>query len=673
MALWWDSTLNLTLDTVSVLVTQYNNTAVTHTTTIYEDVSLLNISTLKEAQSIAFSVLEPVDAEYEPNGFALNNGTNAFVDGTFSVAYPTPFIGIQGFEYISVTQQDPHCPKGLQSGVEYEDMPSGCACLMTRYMDNPDLLQYAVTSQITLSSTYYELGDPHPVNNDLQIYLEGPISIDNVSYSNFIGSVLGSEGFNKYRSCAFLDVGVGPPALMIPVSALTATTTSTLQSAGNYGSSSPKPGSPITPIVPAQTNTPAAPVTPLPVPIVNNPKPAEVSSSPQTSTDIPVNEPAKAGAEGPVESPSDNSGTDQASEDGGQAAVGPSESSENGQSNTGATPVVGSPSNNKNDGDSNISNNKAIDAVAISYAGIGIIPEISSYYSIPKIGQLSPGGSPVTINNVVYSLATSATALISNGQTISLQTYPAVIPDTVKYAAAPALIFGGSTYTVDSSSHIVLAGQTIIPGAAAITVSSTLISLANGASVAVVGGSTQSLYSTAPTAYPVLTLAGETYTANAASAFTIAGQTLIPGAVITVSSTLISLATGASFAVIAGSTQSLGLAPVPTEPPMFTFDGSTYTADASSDFLIGSQTLTEGGVVTLNGTPISYASGGGDVVVGTSTEAVNIGGLIMSGFGSGGASATGPVQFTGGAMRCEGLLPLWSIWALVGGMVLMGL
>ena len=685
--LWWDSTLNLTLDTISVLVTQYNNTAVTRTTTIYEDVSSLNVSTMTDIQAMAFSVLTAMDPEYEANGFALNNGTNEFIDGSFSVAYPTPFIGIQGFEFISVTQQDPKCPKGLQSA-EY-DFGTGCVCMMTDYMDNPDVLQYAVTSQITLSSTYYEVEDPHPVNNDLGQYIEGPISINNISYSDFIQSVLGSEGFDKYRSCAFLAVGVGPPALLMPVAALTATATSTVKSAGNYGSPSPKPGSPVAPIGPPQTSSPVAPalvpivepkpakgpqpespttpdvipqtptlVTPPLVPIVNSPGSGEESPSPGSPANSPVNEPVKAGD------------TNQGGNTGGQPAVGPSDSSKNSQSDSGAQPVPGSPSNNNNGGGSNTGDSKPVPvaAVAISYAGSTITPDTSSHYDIPQIGNISPGGVPVTTNNIVYSLAPSATALISNGQTIALQTFAASVPDTLKQAAVPALTFGGSTYTVDSSSHIVVAGQTIVPGASAVIVSSTPISLAPGAKVAVIAGQAQTLSPASIPAEPVLTFQGSTYTANAASAFVIAGQTLSPGGTITASSTAIALATGAAFAVIAGSTQSLVLDPAPTGPPTFTLNGSTYTAGTGSDFVIGSQTLTEGGVVTVAGTPISFASNGGDVVVGTSTEAVKIGGLIMSGFGNGGASTTGPVQFTGGTMQCNGELSPWYIWVLLVGL-----
>ena len=619
----------------------------TRTTTLYEDVSSINITTFSEGQSLAFSVLTAIDPEYEANGFALNNGTNAFVDGSFSVAYPTPFIGIQGFEFISVTQQDPSCPKGLQSAGENLGT-TDCACMMQTYMDNPDLLSYTTTSQITLSSTYYELGDTHPVSNDLGSEMEGPIPINNVSYSNFIESVLGSEGFNKYRSCAFLAVGVGPPALMIPVSALTATTTATVKSAGNYGVQSPQPASSVTPILPPPTSTPtASPSVPLgvatpnkvpppdtstapyvppqtaatavnpPVPIVDKPSPLQVSAS------SPANQPGKTE---PVQSPSDSSSTGQTGSKDGQNAVGSSDDSGSDDSNAVTQPAAGTPSDSHNSGVSDAGGAKSspVAAIAIQYADSTITPDTSSYYSIPQVGKLSPGGSPVTTNNIVYSLAPSATALVSNGQTISLPTYAAAAPDTNKQLANPALTFAGSTYTADSSSRILIAGQTLKPGGPAITVSSTPISLAPDASLAVVGGTTQSLLhpTAVPSPSPVLTFAGSTYTPNSDSAFLIQGQTHLPGTpAITVSTTPISLAPGADVAVIAGQTQSLSpLAAVAAAAPVLTFAGSAYTADAAKVFTIDGQTLIPGGTpITVSHAPISLAPGATFALVAGST------------------------------------------------------
>lgn len=184
----------------------------------------------------------------------------------------------------------------------------------------------------------------------------------------------------------------------------------------------------------------------------------------------------------------------------------------------------------------------------------------------------------------------------------------------MRQIAVPAPKFAGSTYTADSSSIIVVAGQTIIPGAPAVTVSSTPISLAHGASVAIVSGTTQSLYPFVFTARPEMTFAGATYIANSASAIVIQGQTLIPGSpAITISNIPISLASGASIALIAGQTQSLF--------PL-AFAGSTYPANASSGFTIQGQTLSPGGVITVPNTPISLATIASFAVVAGSTQSL---------------------------------------------------
>lgn len=93
----------------------------------------------------------------------------------------------------------------------------------------------------------------------------------------------------------------------------------------------------------------------------------------------------------------------------------------------------------------------------------------------------------------------------------------------------PSLTFQGSIYTPEASSSIIITGQTLRAGSQAITVSSTLISLAAGGSIAVVGANIQTLLGgAAPTVAPLLTFAGKTYTASS-SAFVDDGQTLEEG------------------------------------------------------------------------------------------------------------------------------------------------
>lgn len=112
----------------------------------------------------------------------------------------------------------------------------------------------------------------------------------------------------------------------------------------------------------------------------------------------------------------------------------------------------------------------------------------------------------------------------------------------------------------------------------------------------------------------------------------------------------VSHAAAGTAVVIGASTEALSYATITAAVLTVAFDGSTYTAEASMGFVIDGQTLSPGGVVTVSGTPTSYAAAGTDVGVGTTTEAVGIGGLIVSGFGSVPAS-TRVVGSTGGAVE----------------------
>ena len=421
----------------------------------------------------------------------------------------------------------------------------------------------------------------------------------------------------------------------------------------------------------------------------------------------------------------------------------------------------------------------------IQWAGSTIQPGKSSQYTIPNIGVLTAGGPAVTTNGVEYSLAPSATAILSNGHKADLAPVAASQP-----AQAPVLTFAGSTYTANQASKFVIAGQTLNPGhsispsgtpiflspdgtvavigsnsnkqtlvqpvpspytpqltltgsvytadpfgnfliagktltpGGVITAFNTPISLAPGGTVAVVGSETQLINPPVVTTAPVLTFNGATFTADSRGRFIIAGQTLTPGGAITVSGTPISVIPGDSVAVVGVTSQLLISGPAITQAPVFTFDNTIYTADASSEFtiegqtltrggritvdgatllfdagganvvvgtstqvlgvatftgaeastitftgqtytedtsqgfVIGGQTLKKGGVITVNGTPLSFAAGGTDVVVGSSsTEAVGLGGWVMSGFGNGASTQTSVVAFEGeAATRRPGIL-----------------
>ena len=230
---------------------------------------------------------------------------------------------------------------------------------------------------------------------------------------------------------------------------------------------------------------------------------------------------------------------------------------------------------------------------------------------------LTPGGQ-IMVAGTPVSLRHSADVAVVGGSTQVLTAAPAL-------PTAAVMTFAGSTYTANAASEFVVGSQTLTPGGQ-ITVSSTPVSLAPSANIAVIGTSTQLLTTPAPASNAaLLTFAGTTYTANSVSQFLIADQTLTPGGTITASGTPISIPDGIKFAVIGTSTQTLATASaiLTAEAPVMTWDGSTYTADASSDFVIASQTLTPGGIITVLGTPIRLPQGAADVVIGTSTQTLS--------------------------------------------------
>jgi len=735
---WWSSTLGLTLDTISIVVTKYNNTAITATKTIHGDVSSLDTSTVSEALSIASSINLEANPEYNGGAlpFILVDGTDGNVGNGVSFAYPTPYVEVTALEYSTITKTATQCPAGLSPG-DTRDLEPSCVCAMT---DNFRMNSDASYSYIEISSAYYAALDTSSIGPDF--FSGGDATVDTAGFKSWLyadSSLL--NAMPQLKSCFFQSFVNGPPALKIPVTALTATATSTVNGVGAYTTEAAKPQNSVTPPVPPQTsnNPAAAPASPT-----KGPSQVAVSSvyaeasSPELPP-APTNQ-APPSSNAPQENPVLAGAHSQESQ---MAAQAPS-SYEGNQPANPPISVGGAPPPSQNAaGLPAYSSAVAEAAPPISYGGATIKPDTSSNYDLPGVGKVSPGGLPVTTNNVVYSLAPSATAIISNGQSVALtpvsqptigapngppiltfagSTYtaessnyvigsqtlkpgaPAIVASGIPISlasgggavligsstqrlatpeatppTAPALTLAGSPYTVISGSQYVIGSQTLTPGGI-ITVSGTPISLGPSASVAVVGISTQQLAAPPVTKpiTPVLTFAGSTYTADSTSEFVIASQTLSPGGAITVSGTPISLGPGASVAIVGTSTQQLS----PTKAAIITFGGSTYTANSASDFVIASQTLTPGGALTIGGTPISYAPGGSDVVIGSSTEAVNMGAMIMGGFGSqtsGSAptesvaapiSTTSAVPFTGdGRSRARYLLG-WELWGIL---VMMGM
>ncbi|KAL6721364.1 hypothetical protein ACLMJK_000467 [Lecanora helva] len=285
-----------------------------------------------------------------------------------------------------------------------------------------------------------------------------------------------------------------------------------------------------------------------------------------------------------------------------------------------------------------------------------ITPNAQGEYIIGS-QTLSPGGA-ITVSGTPVSLASDGAYAVVGTSTESLSQQPVTSP-------LPRLTIGGQTITPNAQGQYIIGSQTLSPGDE-LTVSGTPVSLAPNGAYALVGTSTEPLHQPT-TSPPPLTLGTQTITPNAQSQYIINGQTLTPGGVLTVSGTPISLAPNDAYAVIGTNTESL--TPITTPPPL-TLGTQTITPDTQGRYIIGNQTLTPGGAVTVSGTSISLGPQGTDVVVGTSTE--GLGGIIMGGFGGGNGSATtGVVGFTGGAkgkvMLCvEGILMVVGVGVVLG-------
>ena len=129
---------------------------------------------------------------------------------------------------------------------------------------------------------------------------------------------------------------------------------------------------------------------------------------------------------------------------------------------------------------------------------------------------------------------------------------------------------------------------------------------------------------------PLLTIGGKTVTANSLSQYNIDGQILTPGGIVTVSSTVISLASDDIEAIIGTKTEVLHpysaggfrSEPAATSRPGLILGTQTLTSNSLGQYNIDGQTLTPGNAITISGTTVSLAPDGSDVVVGTKTEAL---------------------------------------------------
>ncbi|KAI7287093.1 hypothetical protein KC345_g780 [Hortaea werneckii] len=245
-----------------------------------------------------------------------------------------------------------------------------------------------------------------------------------------------------------------------------------------------------------------------------------------------------------------------------------------------------------------------------------------------------PGGDAIVQDGHTISLAQRGNALVVDGSTVSVA--------AGSLASSTVLDVNGVSVTASPEQVFNVDGQRLAAGGSAITVDGTTISVASDGSAAVINGQTRNLQMTtmgasgsnagnqqaqgAAASIPLITVGSQTFTANAATQFSLAsGATLTPGGVVTFDGTTVSLAGDASQMVVNGQTTELN-APRLTPAPMVTLDGTVYKANPGSTFDINGSILTPGGVITSDGTRISLAPGASAIIVNGETTFLRNGG-----------------------------------------------
>ncbi|KAL8946937.1 MAG: hypothetical protein Q9222_006730, partial [Ikaeria aurantiellina] len=222
---------------------------------------------------------------------------------------------------------------------------------------------------------------------------------------------------------------------------------------------------------------------------------------------------------------------------------------------------------------------------------------------------IKPGSPAVTISGTRISLAVSGAVVVASS----------TLPIT-RSLMSDAFTLGGLSFSRGPGSALIIGTKTLTPGAPAITISGTPISLpASGYSI-IIGGSTIPIPTSpvpplttnppSPDLNLFTTAAGLTLSYGPNSALMIGTQTLNPGGpVTTISSTPIFLAASSSSLLTIGSS-TMPLSPPTSETILLEVSGFTFTETSGSLFVLGSQTLTPGGsAITVNSTAISLAPG----------------------------------------------------------------
>ncbi|KAL8889911.1 MAG: hypothetical protein Q9215_002893 [Flavoplaca cf. flavocitrina] len=584
---WWNSTLDLTLNTVSVIVTQYNSTAITGSTTIFGNLNSVDAYDISEAREIQYLFNNP---QY-PNQpkIVLVNDTDRLVEGSLSFPYPTSYLVVPGYIYYTQTASSGRGAGGCPAG-QTLDNRNNCVCkLATAVADGYDIYPEFSANDTQLAQTFYETMATVSGIDFVNQLKNNIISYDVASFSSWLAPII-SPRPPQFESCYFPPVFVGPPALKVPVSALTATITTTVRGTERYDWTTATPALTPSHELPAETSAAATN------------KEDEPNSNAQPATDVDAFT-----GQSPSGAPKDPETRTLASPPSEIVSGRSTYTLDPSSNNVIASKVlpgsdddpekVGTPMTLPNGDDIVFSRASIRLPPEQSAIDMSIMPISGSIYTMDKPsnivieGQTITPGGLVTVSGSVISVPT-----IADSEATAFPIFP-----------TPIVSFHGSIYTADQSSNIVVEGQTVALGGA-FTVSGNVISVPTMQPIQ----PQQNSIST-----PVVSFLGSIVTMDMSSNFVFGGETVKPGSAVTISGSILSVPPLNGFQGQSFSQQS-----IPTIP-LLSFGSSTYTMDMSSNFILGGKTIAPGSAITISGTVISRPTGDSLVVVGGVTKTLS--------------------------------------------------
>ena len=237
---------------------------------------------------------------------------------------------------------------------------------------------------------------------------------------------------------------------------------------------------------------------------------------------------------------------------------------------------------------------------------------------------LAPGQA-TQLGDTTISVPQMGSAIVIDSNTIPLTNQASATVQTIAIGSSSLLV----TPQESGGGLVIEASQTLVPGGV-LNINGVPVSLPVSGSSIVIGGSqtVQITGGTGPllTAQPVLSVGDESFTAmveGGTTQFVLgSGITLIPGGVVTLDGTIISLPTSptVSEVIIDGTTSAFVSPALVTPAPPLIVDGEIFTA-VTVGTVVGyeiadGQTLLPGGIAIIDGTTVSLpAAGLGNSVV----------------------------------------------------------